>query len=235
MVLAQLPAHLREQRILNRQREIVDADARWIELSARPAHGNERLPLLHAPRNECRFGAHAVDRIHDIVEAAAKQRLEIRRLHEVLDEPYVARAVDEPDALGHCLDFRLAVIAVERMDLPVRIAFCNVVEIDERQAADRAARERFGHPGADAADADDGHVRALEGRQGGGAVKPRHTGEAPRAIGLIEIMVGRARGDKIRARRQGAGHDAWFSAKSGRENSYCARSARTAVPFEKTT
>ncbi len=40
---AQLAAHLREQRVLDRQREIVDANARRVELAARAAHRDQRL------------------------------------------------------------------------------------------------------------------------------------------------------------------------------------------------
>ncbi len=201
MLLAQLRAHFRQQRILDRQREIVDPDARRVELAARPADHDERLALRDAPRDQRNFRTHAVDRVDHVVEAAAEQRVEVVGLDEILDPVHAARGIDQRDPLGHRVDLRLAVIAVERVDLPVRIAFGDVVEVDQRQRADRIARERLGHPRPDAADPDHRDVRALERGGGRRAVQARHAAETPRAIHVKLDFRGRG---KIRGTGRGS-------------------------------
>src|SRR5471032_1587688 len=48
---AQLPAHLREQRVLDRERQIIDTNPRRIQLPTRPANGDHWLSMLNTPRN----------------------------------------------------------------------------------------------------------------------------------------------------------------------------------------
>ncbi len=206
VLLAQLRTHLRQQRILDRQREIVDADARRVELAARAADDDQRLPLRDAPCDQRDLRAHAVDRIDHVVEAAAEQRVEVVGLDEILDPVHTARGIDQRDPLGHRVDLRLAVIAVERVDLPVRIAFRDVVEIDQRQRADRVARERLGHPRPDAADADHRDVRALERGGRRRAVQARDAAEAPRAIHVKLDLRGRGKIRRTGRGSVGSGH-----------------------------
>jgi type II secretory pathway component PulJ len=44
VALAQLPAHLGEERVLHRARQVVDADLRRVDLPARRAAGHHRHP-----------------------------------------------------------------------------------------------------------------------------------------------------------------------------------------------
>ena len=61
------------------------------------------------------------------------------------------RAAQRVD-LGH------AERAAERLHLAVDVRLGDVVEVDQRQRGDAAARQRLGRPRADAAEADDGDV-----------------------------------------------------------------------------
>ena len=69
------------------------------------------------------------------------------------------------------------------MDLPVRVAFGDIIEVDQRQLSDSTARERFGNPRADAADTDHRDMRALERGERGRAIQARDAAEAPVTIG----------------------------------------------------
>lgn len=88
------------------------------------------------------------------------------------------------------------------MDLPVRVAFGDVVEIDQGQFPHGAARERLGRPRADAADADHRDARALERGERIGAVEPGDAAEAPGAIRVK--LAGWLRSNIVR-RRNGVG------------------------------
>jgi hypothetical protein len=76
------------------------------------------------------------------------------------------------------------------MDLPVRIAFGDVVEIDQRQRADCAARKRLNGPRPDTADADHRDMRALERGKRRCAIEPRDAAETPRAVGFNTRVAG---------------------------------------------
>jgi len=56
------------------------------------------------------------------------------------------------------------------MHLAVRVALGHVVEVDQRQPPDRAARERFDRPRSHPADPDHRDMRPLERRQRRGTI-----------------------------------------------------------------
>ena len=66
----------------------------------------------------------------------------------------------------------------ERGELAVDVRHAHVVRIHDRQRADACARERLDDPGADAADADDAHMRRAQPLQRGSAVEPPDAAEA---------------------------------------------------------
>ncbi len=202
MQFAQLPAHFRQQRVLNGQREIVDPNARRVQLTTRATHRNQRLLLLDAPRDQRGLGAHAVDRIDHIIETTAECHREIVRLDEVFNQPHIAERIDCRDAFRHRLDLRFSVVTVQRVDLAVSVAFSNIVEIDQGQRTDRATRQRLRHPRADPADADHGDVCAFERSKRRRPVQTGDAAEAPRAVGGFTPVEA---GSKI-GMRGGAGH-----------------------------
>ncbi|KAH0442962.1 hypothetical protein KCU90_g1484, partial [Aureobasidium melanogenum] len=202
MLLAQLPAHFRQQRVLDGQREIVDPDARRVQLAARAAYRDQRLFLFDAPRDQRGFGAHAVDCIDHVIKTAAERRREIVRLDEVFHQPHVAERIDCRDAFGHRFDFRFSVVTVQRMDLAVSVALGDIVQIDQGQRADRTARQCLCYPRTHPADADHGDVCAFKRSERRRAVQPGNAAEAPRAVGGFAPVEA---GSKIR-RRGGTGH-----------------------------
>ncbi|MNT33830.1 hypothetical protein D3C72_1697760 [compost metagenome] len=73
------------------------------------------------------------------------------------------------------------------MDLAVGIGQRDMVEVDQRDAPDRIARQRLGGPAAHAADADHAHMGRLQPCQAGGAIQARDAAET-----AVVVVVGRA-------------------------------------------
>ena len=88
------------------------------------------------------------------------------------------RAAQRVD-LGH------AERAAERLHLAVDVRLGDMVEVDQRQRADAAARQRLGRPRADAAEADDGDVRGADARVAGIAVQAAQAAEAALEVGVV--------------------------------------------------
>ncbi len=81
---------------------------------------------------------------------------------------HVAVRIDLRDAFGHDLDFLAADGVAAGRQLAVDVAERDHVVVDQREAADTAARQRLHGPGTDAADTDDAKVQLRE--QGIGTV-----------------------------------------------------------------
>ena len=63
-------------------------------------------------------------------------------------------------------------------DLAIEVGFADVIEIDQGERAERAARQSLHHPGADAANAEHGHARAFQPAQAVITVNTAHATEA---------------------------------------------------------
>ena len=123
----------------------------------------------------------------------------IKAVVEKAEAMHVPVSIAVVGAEGH-------LIAVERMDLPIRVAFRDVVEIDQRQRADRVARERLGHPRPDAADPDHRDVRPLERGGRRRAIQARDAAETPRAIHVKLDFRGRGKIGRTGRGSIGGGH-----------------------------
>ena len=71
------------------------------------------------------------------------------------------------------------------MDLPVDVGFGDMVQVDQRQRADAAARQRLHRPRADAAQAGHGDVGILQARGRLLSIQTRKTAEAAVEVGGI--------------------------------------------------
>ena len=108
--------------------------------------------------------------------------------------------MDVGDARAQRLDLGHAERAAERLHLAVDVRLGDLVEVDQRERGDAAARQRLGGPRADAADADDGDVRRADARVAGVAVEPAQAAEAALEIGVV--VAGASERRRERARRQ---------------------------------
>ena len=190
MLAAQPVANLGQQRIAADTRQVVVADAGRIEAAARRPAGDGSDPLPPAPRQQRGLGHHLVDAVEHHI-GRRQQRAGVVGRDELLDAVDPAVRVDRDDALGHRQHLGATIGIAQRMDLAVGVALGNVVEVDQRQVPDRAARQRLGCPRAHAADADHDHVGGAETRHRLGAVQSRHAGKAARWIGTV-VGLGRS-------------------------------------------
>ena len=95
--------------------------------------------------------------------------------------------IDQFDAFGQGRDLGLADGVAHGLDLAVDVRFGHVVEVDQGQAADGAARQRFDDPGTDAAHADHAHMGGAEARQRGRAVQAGNAAETALKIDLGQV------------------------------------------------
>ena len=97
---------------------------------------------------------------------------------ELFDAGHLRTRVDRFDALRHRDHLGLAEFVIERLDLAVRVAFRDMIQIDQRDALHATARQRFGRPGTDTADPDHADARCAQPGMGVRAEQPGHAPEA---------------------------------------------------------
>ena len=96
-----------------------------------------------------------------------------------------AARMDVGDARRERVGLRHAQRAAQRLHLAIDVRLGDVVEVDQRQRADAAARQGLGRPRADAAEADDGDVGGANARVAAIAVQAAQAAEAPLEVGLV--------------------------------------------------
>ena len=185
---AQHFAYALEQRFLLRFRQIAHGDQGRVRLPARAADGQHGNVARAAIRDHGRFRLGIVDGVDQVVEIApAQQLLQVIRGNKILDLRDLAKRVDQFDALGQGCYLGLADGVAHGLDLAIDVRFGNIIEVDQGQAADGAARQRFDDPGTDAAHADHTDVRGAEACQRGGAVQAGNAAETPFKIDLGQV------------------------------------------------
>ena len=113
--------------------------------------------------------------------------------NEVVERKYLALRVDLRDALAHRFHLGLPDGRLERVDLPIDVGLGDVVEVDQREAPDAAARQRLDRPGTDPADAGHDDVRRANRRGARHAVEAFKPSEAALRID-VEHVDGGGRG-----------------------------------------
>ncbi len=140
-------AHFFQQRLLLGLGQVAHGDLGRIGLAAGAADGHQRQRVLAAVGNQRRLGLHAVDRIdHVIVATRAYHLIEVVGRDELFHLRHHAIGIDLPDTLGQRRDLGHADGIAQRLDLAVDIRFGHVIQVDQGQAADGAARQRLDDP-----------------------------------------------------------------------------------------
>lgn len=181
IVLAQLGTQTGGQRVVFGARQIGHADARRIAPATGGSGGHHWNVLGAAMRNQGRLGAAIVDGIEHGIAAWQPLR-DVVYGNEIIDFGQLAKWIDCPDTCRHGAHLGLAISALQSVNLPVGVGLGNVIEIDQRQLADTATRQRFGGPGANAADADDANMRRAQARQGACAIEAIDAAETARKV-----------------------------------------------------
>mmetsp|Transcript_117658 Transcript_117658/g.374900 ORF Transcript_117658/g.374900 Transcript_117658/m.374900 type:complete len:226 (+) Transcript_117658:988-1665(+) len=121
---------------------------------------------------------------------------------EVVHAMDTAIRVDLANALGHDLHLLPPDGARQRVQLPVRVAHADVVQVHERKCSDAAAGQGFDDPRSDATYAQDGRPRPAHARHGVAAEEKAHASEAERVeVRFVlrcrsAILLGRAGGKR---------------------------------------
>src|SRR5204862_3466968 len=108
----------------------------------------------------------------------------VRLVDELLDRRHRAARMDVGDSRREGVGLGHAERAAKRLHLPIDVRLGDVIEVDDRQSGDAAARERLDGPRADAAQADDNDVRGADARIAGVAVEAAQAAEASLEIRL---------------------------------------------------
>jgi hypothetical protein len=181
MVLAQLPAHLGQQRVLLGTRQVGDADLRRVELPASRAAGHQRQARVATKHDHRHLHAHRVDGVDHVIEAGTEEFGGVVDGHEIIDHRHHAGRVDPGDALAHGLDLGLAERRIAGVNLAVDVRLGHMIEVDQGQMPHPAARQRLGRPRAHAANAHHAHPRR---RQPGPPRLAIQAGNATKAAGI---------------------------------------------------
>lgn len=192
-LFAQLLADQREHGVVFGLRQIAHGDPGRIDASASRTRDDQRNLSAPTERDGFDLDAKRIAAVQHQVVPATDLLHQRRRCHEGRFGVDLQRRRNLLQSLAQGLDLALAELAFERMQLPVRVRYADFVGIEQGQFADTAARQRFRHPGADAANADDGHVRRLQTSRRTASVKAVDTGKSSR---LVHGRVRRFRGAK---------------------------------------
>ena len=138
--------------------------------------------MAATPGNQRRLGAQAVDGVHHIIQLGGQQLAHRVRLDELIHPVNHQLRIDLQQALGHGVHLGHAQRVAQRMRLAVDIGRGDMVQINQRQLANRAARQRLGRPRADAAHANHADMRMAKARQRRLAIQPANAAKAARPI-----------------------------------------------------
>ena len=135
MGLAQLPAHLGEQGVLEGTGQVIHADLRRVDLPACGPTGHQGQAPLPGHGDHRHLHAHGIDGVHHVIEAPRQQLRRVIHGHEVIHHRHPAGRVVAGDALAHGLHLGLPQGGVGGVNLPVDIGLGHVVQVDQGQPA----------------------------------------------------------------------------------------------------
>ena len=182
VVAAQDTAHQSQEAVVGGEGEVRRAYRCRISFSAGAPGDDQGDRPLAAGGDEEGLAPGVVDGVDEGVELRPEQAVGGRFGEKGGLLPHVAAGVDEAQSFRHGLHLGASHVAVERRELAVHVRHADLVEIHQRHRADAAADQRFGGPGAHAADADDAHVRGAQPRQRVTAVESADAGEAVEVV-----------------------------------------------------
>lgn len=104
------------------------------------------------------LGAYRVDGVDHIVEAVIEVLGSILGGHKVIDQRQIAVRGIAGDARTHGFDLGLTERGIGGLDLAIDVGLSDMIQVDQGQTPDAAARQSFRRPRAHAADAHDTDV-----------------------------------------------------------------------------
>ena len=140
--------------------------ARRIEPERGAHRTHERNARCGRREDELGLAVDGIDRVDDGGERRGREPASsVLRREPLRTRGDVALGIDREQSLAHRLDLRTSHVRRGRGTLAVDVRGRDRVVVDERDASEPRADQRLGAPAADAADADNEHVRRLEPRR----------------------------------------------------------------------
>ena len=117
-----------------------------LALAASRATSDEDRACFQRPGRQRLFGMHLVAGVNHAVHGSGQQGRPVAGGRKVFHAMHLAAGVYERDTLAHGLHFGLAQRAGESVNLTVDVGLGHVVQINQRDGAHAAARQRFRRP-----------------------------------------------------------------------------------------
>ncbi len=178
VLLAQAASHLLEQGIGPGLTQVRHAHLGRVAPAACTARDDDRQPESAGFGENEGFDRRAVHGIHDTVEPGGEEAVGAAFQKEFRQRQDLALRVDLAHPLGQHTDLCLPHCVSQGGELAVGVGDADVIHVDQRQVADATASQGLHHPGADAADTDDGDPGGVQAGQGSGAVEAGDAAEA---------------------------------------------------------
>lgn len=113
-------------------------------------------------RGQQRLMPQRVNCIHDVAKSQPKQPLSGFSRKKLLPRLNPQFRIDGPHAPGQRVNFRDTDVPIQSGELPIHIAYTNLVRVNQRQLPDSRPRQSFHSPRANPAHADDRHVSGAQ-------------------------------------------------------------------------
>ena len=179
MPFAQTLAQLCQQGVVRGTGQVIHLDQPGALFAACGAHGDEWG--FFGPRPSCHGGfcRHLVAGVNHGIYRRRQHCGPVVRFHEGVNGVHPAVRMKPGNARLHGQHLGLAERGVGGVYLTVDVGFGYVVQVDQRDLPDAAARQRFCGPGSHATDACYGHMRAGNRISARRAVQAQDAAKAP--------------------------------------------------------
>ena len=165
VLLTQQPSCTGQQGILLGLAQVTDTHTCGVALTACTPGGDDRLSAPTTEGDQCRLDPEAVDTVDHPVMIRRHQTVEVFGSHERLDRLHLAGRIDQTDPVPQRQHLGTAQLRVDRRQLAIDIGFRHMIEVDQGETTDRAARQSLDRPGPDPADTDHADAGSRECRQ----------------------------------------------------------------------
>ena len=121
------------------------------------------LGAVPGPQSHREFGLQLVAGVDQPIQCRAlQQRRPVFSINKFLDTSNFAIRIDLRNAFTHGLYLGLAQRLGQRVNLAIDVRFGHMVQINQGQSANSAARQRFGRPGPHTANTDHRDMRVAD-------------------------------------------------------------------------
>lgn len=126
--------------------QIGGSDPGWISLSTCATDGDQPELVPSAIGDDSRLGAKMIGAINNKVIGPIQCCRQIVWCHKIFNFVYLTVWINGQDPLMHGRDLGFAELTCQGVDLSINIRFRDIIQIDQGDPADAAARQRLCRP-----------------------------------------------------------------------------------------